>query len=79
MQLNIIKPTQKKNSAIVWIDLETPAGNFVIQEEHAPMIITLSKNSKITYCLTNGKHEIIDYKMGIAHITRDSVTLLLQE
>lgn len=77
MQLFITNYTQKKVVRIVWLDIDTPTGNYVIQPEHAPMIITLNQNSRVTYCLTNGKQESIDIKHGIAHVKRDSVVLLV--
>ena len=79
MQLHIAKPTEKKFLEIVWIDIQTPIGSFVIQPEHAPMIATLSPESTVTYGLSNGKQESIIVKYGIVHITRESVTLLLNE
>lgn len=79
MQLNIAMPTQKKTVTIAWLDINTDVGNFIIQPEHAPMIITLLPNSQVMYCLNNGKLETMNVKFGIAHITRESVTLLLSE
>lgn len=79
MQLFINKPMQKISMQIAWLDIETPVGNFVIQPEHAPMIVALLPDSSITYCLGSGKHESINIKRGLAHITRDSVTLLISE
>lgn len=79
MQLNIAMPTQKKSANIAWLDINTEVGNFIIQPEHAPMIIALLPNSQVMYCLNNGKLETINIKFGIAHITRKDVTLLLSE
>lgn len=77
MELFITRPTEKKSVKIVWLDIDTPVGNFVIQPEHAPMVITLKPESKITYCLTNGKQESIDIRFGVVHVTRKNITLLI--
>jgi F0F1-type ATP synthase epsilon subunit len=79
MQLNIAMPTQKKTVTIAWLDINTDVGNFIIQPEHAPMIISLLPNSQVMYCLNNGKLETMNVKFGVAHITREAVTLLLSE
>ncbi len=79
MQLQIARPTEKKLINILWIDLQTPVGSFVIQPEHAPMIIALKPDSFVTFALENGAQESVAVKQGIAHVTRESVTLLLNE
>jgi F0F1-type ATP synthase epsilon subunit len=78
MELSIITPTYKKLYAIAWIELETTAGNFVIQPGHAPTILLLTPNNNALFCLSNGKQESVMIKEGgIAHIERNSATLLL--
>ena len=79
MELTLVTPLRKQTYAIVWLEINTPAGNFVIQPGHVPTVLTLSPQEKITFCLTNGKHESIMIKQGIAHITRDSATMLINE
>lgn len=77
MQLNIIKPMEKKVFEILWIDFKTPVGEFVIQQKHAPMVASLAKDSKITYCLSNGVEQFLLISEGIVHVTRKDVTLLV--
>jgi F0F1-type ATP synthase epsilon subunit len=79
MKFTIVSPYDKKIYAISWIELNTPVGNFVIQPGHAPTILTLSAGEKITFGLANGKRESLAIKQGIAHITRDSATVILSE
>lgn len=79
MKFTIISPYDKKVYAISWIELNTPIGNFVIQPGHVPTILTLSEGEKITFGLANGKRESLTVKQGVAHITRDSATILLSE
>jgi len=79
MKLTIISPYEKKIFAITWIELNTMVGNFVIQPGHVPTVLTLAAGEKITFGLANGKRESLVVKQGIAHITRDSATILLNE
>ena len=76
MILNLITPFQKITKTIVWLEVDTTVGNFVIEPEHAPMILTLERESNLVFCLTSGKREKIQIKSGIAHIKRDSITIL---
>lgn len=79
MKLYVISPLSKKTVDIAWIELNTAAGNFVIQTGHAPTIMTLAANKEMTICLTNGKQETYVIRQGIAEITRENVTLILSE
>lgn len=80
MQLNIVRPTGKKIvEHVAWLDIQTPEGNFVIQDEHAPMIISLLPDSQIIFSIASDKQEIVTVKTGMAHITFKSTTLLLSE
>ena len=77
MELTIITPTKKNTYNVAWVELNTPAGNFVIARGHAPMIITLSPEKPVIYELNTGKDASETITGGIAHITRKSVTLIL--
>lgn len=79
MKLNIISPFSKKILDIAWIELNTPVGNFVIQQGHAPVILTLSPNKEVVLCLKSGKQESFVAKQGIVDITRTAATILLSE
>ena len=79
MELRVISPQKSQTHLIAWVELETPTGNFVIQQGHAPMIVTLSPHQPITFRLKNGKQETITPRTGIAQITRKDVTLLISE
>ena len=77
MQLIILSPLTKKTFTVDWIEVNTPTGNFVIQPEHAPTILTLSRNNEIIFQVTDGGQEKILVPAGIAHVTRNSLTLML--
>lgn len=79
MQLNIVSPTEKKTIEIEWIDLSTTIGSFIILPEHAPVIFRLSPESLAIFSLGEDKQETLIIKTGIAHVTRESVTLLLND
>jgi len=80
MDLNLITPTVTKNLAIAWIELNTSAGNFVIQPGHVPTILVLVPYKEMIFCLRSGKQESILLKhQGIAEITRTGVTVVINE
>lgn len=76
VKLNIIMPTQKKQYEVVWIELNTPVGSIIVQPGHAPTIVTLHKDKPITFKLKTGKQESFNLLHGIAHVTRQDVTII---
>lgn len=79
MELQVASPFEKKTFSVAWVEIDTEAGNFIIQPEHVPMVVELKKYSVVVYRLISGKQNTLKIDKGIAHITRDSVTLLLNE
>lgn len=79
MNLTIITPHSRKIIDIAWLEVNTSAGNFVIQRGHEPMIVTLSPSQPFTVCLRNGKQEIITSLHGILEINREQALLILSE
>ena len=79
MKLTIISPFSKKELDIAWLELNTPAGSFVIQPGHAPTILTLSAHKEVTFCLKSGKQESFTAKQGIVDINRTSATIILSD
>ena len=78
MHLKIISPTSKIEHEVVWIEANSPAGNFVIQPDHIPTTLMLSPGKELQYCFQTGKHETINIdKGGILHITRTEAIVLL--
>jgi F0F1-type ATP synthase epsilon subunit len=68
MKLQIITSQKTTEINIDWIEFNTPVGNMVIQEGHAPMIIELASGYELLY---QTKHQ------GVAHVTRTGVKILL--
>ncbi len=61
---------------ISWLELDTTTGNYVIQPGHAPMILILTPDSKVTCCLVrNGEQKLFIIRDGIVHIKRDGIIL----
>ena len=78
MQLQIVGVNQKELFNVSWVELQTKVGNFIIQPEHAPMILELQSNSQIRFCLDNSKQAVFEISTGgFAHITRQNVTILI--
>lgn len=77
MKLFMVSLSDKKSLDIAWLEVNTAEGNFVMQRGHAPMILVLSPNKPLVYCLQNGIQESTTISGGILHITRDQATVVL--
>jgi F0F1-type ATP synthase epsilon subunit len=79
MEFKIFGPEGSLIRDALWVELTTATGNFIVQEGHSPMIVGLLPGKTIIYCLSNGKQESFVPISGVAEITRNSVTLLLNQ
>lgn len=77
MQLQIVSPEKKEIFEAIWVEFNTPTGNYIIQPGHAPMILALSPKQPFIFAHKNGKEEIVMVERGIAEINRTQVTILL--
>ena len=77
MNVILSSPSEYKTVEVVWLEINTPKGNFVIQKGHVPMIISLSENKPISYRLKSGKQESLMVRQGVASINRESVSIIL--
>jgi F0F1-type ATP synthase epsilon subunit len=62
---------------IVWLEINTPAGNMVIQEGHAPMVVEIEPNSELLFMQQNGKQISVFVLQGFIHVTRQDIKLLV--
>lgn len=79
MELHIISAFQTHMHEVAWVELNSDAGNFVIQSGHAPMLLVLAPDKEIVFRLKNGKEESIAVPHGIAEVTRTRTTVIIQE
>lgn len=79
MELRIVGPEGTQTHEIIWLELNTSTGNFIVQHGHTPMIISLAADQEVVFCLKNGKQETFAPTGGIAEITRESTTLLISQ
>ena len=80
MKLRIVSPTKSTELEVVWLEINTPDGNFIIQSGYIPTTFLLAPNKEMHYCFKTGKQESISIaKGGILEITKQEVIALLKE
>jgi len=80
MKLRIINPTESTELEIVWLEINTPDGNFIIQNGHIPTTFLLSPSKELKYCFKTGKQDFLTVtKGGILEVTKEEIIALLKE
>lgn len=77
MKFSVISPHAVVHHTIVWVEINTPVGNMVIQENHAPMVVEIEPNSELLFMQPNGKQISIIVLQGFIHVTRQEIKLLV--
>ncbi len=77
MKLKIITTQKIIEHEVDWVELNTPIGNMVIQQGHAPTIIQLSAGYELLYQISGAGTESILIIQAVAHITRFEVQILI--
>ena len=77
MKLRIVTTQRVIEHEIDWIELNTPAGNMIIQHGHAPMMIELRPGHELVFQKSDGSQNSIKIMQGIAHATRYEIKILL--
>ncbi|MBV8660840.1 MAG: hypothetical protein JO129_01685 [Candidatus Dependentiae bacterium] len=77
MKFSVISPHSIVHHTIAWVEINTPVGNMVIQENHAPMVVEIEPNSELLFMQPNGKQEAIIVQQGFIHVTRQEIKLLV--
>lgn len=77
MKFSVISPHSIVHHTIVWVEINTPVGNIVIQENHAPMVVEIEPNSELLFMQQNGKQISIVILQGFIHVTRQEIKLLV--
>ncbi len=78
MIFKICTPYELQEYEVVWVEINTPDGNFVIQKEHVPTLFIVSPEKEIIFKLRTGKQEVRILKDGgILEVTRTEALLIV--
>lgn len=75
--LSIITSTSQESKQVEWLEIETPLGNLIVEEGHAPLTTSLKRDCEIIFKPEKGNVKSIKVRGGIAKIKRDSATVVI--
>ena len=80
MNLHLVTPSSTQNYTIQWLEVVTPQGDLVIQPGHAPIILVLVSNKKMTFMLDTGEEKIVRLtRSGFLEVQRAKIMALLNQ
>lgn len=78
MKFNVVSPQQTQKYTVNWIEINTPSGNLIIQNGHAPIIFTLVANKEIFFQLKTGEEiSILLDREAFLHVERNEAVALI--
>jgi F0F1-type ATP synthase epsilon subunit len=82
MKLTIYSSTQTQEYDIHYLEVETSAGNFVILEGHAPLVLVLKPLQPLIFSRTTSPESHEKQQLphgGLLKVTRTDITLIINE
>jgi F0F1-type ATP synthase epsilon subunit len=67
-ELEIVSKTESKKVTVLWIEVESPNGDFLVGPDHAPLVSVLKKPGKLKFQEFNGPERSFDVFGGIFKI-----------
>jgi F0F1-type ATP synthase epsilon subunit len=77
LELEIITPKKSKQIPVLWIEVESPNGNFVVGPDHSPLVSRLKERGKLTYQEHQGKEVSIDIYSGIFRVSGNQASVIV--
>lgn len=78
LELEIISRTESKKINVLWLEVESPTGNFVVCPDHSPLVSLLKDRGKLRYEEYQGNEQSIDTYGGILTVDGNKATVILK-
>lgn len=75
--MEVVFPTSAQKIEVVWVDVKSPTGSFMIGPQSAPLVSLLSANSKLLFKSETGSMGTIEIPAGMLEIDENGNVLVL--
>ena len=75
--LQLVSSTATKILKVMWIEVQSPTGEFVVGPGHAPLVSIITSHSKLMYKKIDGSLGMFTLPGGILHIENNNAVILL--
>lgn len=77
LELEIITRTESKKIPVLWIEVQSPTGNFIIGPDHSPLVSLLKERGKLTYKEHQGEEVSLNTYGGIIKVDGSKAVAIL--
>ena len=79
MKLSILSIDKKIDHEVLWVEINTPDGNFIIQDNHIETIFSLSPQKEITFKLLSSEEieSFFIHGFSVLEVTNKNEAVLL--
>jgi len=71
--LTIITPTSIQTEKILWVEIESPTGSFIVGYNHSPLISLIKKQGSLTYHLAGSQESAQETSQEISMIVSGGI------
>lgn len=75
--MEVVFPTSAQKIEVVWVDVKSPTGSFMIGPQSSPLVSLLSANSKLLFKSETGSMGTIEIPAGMLEIDENGNVLVL--
>jgi F0F1-type ATP synthase epsilon subunit len=76
-ELEIVSKHESKKVTVVWIEIESPNGDFLVGPDHSPLVSQLKKPGKLRFQEFNGPEKSYDVFGGLFKISNNKAIAIL--
>lgn len=76
-ELEIVFKTESKKVTVLWIEIESPNGDFLVGPDHSPLVSLLKKPGKMRFQEFNGPERSYDVFGGIFKVSNNKAIAVL--
>ena len=78
IEFTIVRPDKSEVFEVEWIDVQSPAGSFVVGLNHLPLITRLKIRGELSFKIKDGKIEKIETYGGYFKIESNKAIAVLE-
>ena len=78
-ELEIFYPTKSEKYLIMWVNIQSPNGNFVVGPDHSQLVSLLKDRGKITFKDLDGIEHVVDSYGGIFSVANNNAQIIFEK
>ena len=77
ISLKIISSSKNETIKVLWVEIESPTGSFVVGPDHSPLVSIMKKRGVFTYKTNDGEEVVKGVNNGIFEVDDNNAIIIL--